>query len=205
MAEESTLFVGFGEGEMSLSLWFADQTRRYLQTLKRCGINQELVRETSFPPEKVDYRRLAILCGLPTVPHAPHFHLIWDVPCELSDNLENRAELKVTSGLDESKLVDSHGVYSECHQYFQNAATIIELNFWPRSDGREAYFAVNLASDQELVAGMGKLLLRFLRKVDPQGQIEDYLDDVVIFSLEDGWKLTKALIRLLAGQTDTAG
>jgi hypothetical protein len=162
------------------------------------------VRETDFPPTGIGYRRLALVCALPANGDSPGYHLIWDVPSELSDVLENRAKLLVVQGSDVARLVNLEGIYcGEPSGVSIDDLAVIEFSLWPRVSNEDSYFAAywnrRRKPARESEAGLSAVILSHLGKGRPNDYSLDDEEIDVIFSPEDGWSFVEALIRVLSG------
>lgn len=202
MSEERLVFVGIGKGVFSLSLWFSNQSRRFLELLGYSGFKQEYIRESDFPSTDASIRRLALICALPAETDAPQYHLIWDVPSEFSDGPENHAQLLLVRGLDESRLVNNRGEYTEPSEISFKDLTVVELSCWPQDLGGGQHFVAHWHQghdqhDEELSG----VLLSFLSKGRPNGGYVNFPENGVIFSLDVGWSLIGELVRCLVSRS----
>ncbi len=205
MTDKIQRFIAFGRGEISLALWLAKQTRRYLRVLEECGIQKEELRETEIFREHQNTRRMGLVHHLPTDVEGDRYLLAWDISDVFSDGVEIHAQLCIACGLTESDLMRDGRYIQPSTAGARGLHPMIELSFWPGGGGRPDHLIAYWYGCDPPADDLGKILWSFLPKGRPNGYyLASPSENGVIFSPAVGWKLAEALIRCLVERSRTS-
>ncbi|MFA6447369.1 MAG: hypothetical protein WCW31_03900 [Patescibacteria group bacterium] len=207
MAEIGCGYVKFGKGEVSRALWMAEQTKRFVELLEKCGLPATLCRETNFlgeGREAQSLKRIAIICKLPRAKSFRHvYRVAWDFPIDHTDADMSYAQLWFGQNYTEAELVSdcTYGQPDACQPCDQPQKTAFVFKFFPA----DKHVFLEWAIGRNCPDHVSRILQTYrarriksrptLEPLLPKGEWD--LEGAASFRLDVGWKLAEELIRCL--------